>query len=50
MAMGEWGAEEQLLSWAKDAETYLNDVWSNGRVRPKEWTDLVKLAASEAEQ
>ncbi|KAK8049305.1 hypothetical protein PG994_011035 [Apiospora phragmitis] len=44
MAMGEWGAEEQLLSWAKDAETYLNGVWANGRVRPKEWADVVKLA------
>ncbi|KAK8138877.1 hypothetical protein PG984_002257 [Apiospora sp. TS-2023a] len=49
MAMGEWGAEEQLLSWAKDAETYLNGVWSNGRVRPKEWADVVKLASKETE-
>ncbi|KAK8089336.1 Fatty acid amide hydrolase [Apiospora hydei] len=44
MAMGEWGAEELLLSWAKDSETYLNDVWDTGRVRPKEWADVVKLA------
>ena len=44
MAMGEWGAEEHLLSWAKDTEAYLNVVWANGRVRPQEWADVVKLA------
>lgn len=44
MAMGEWGAEEQLLSWAKDTEAYLNGVWADGRVRPQEWADVVKLA------
>ncbi|KAK8124635.1 uncharacterized protein PG998_000394 [Apiospora kogelbergensis] len=44
MAMGEWGAEEHLLSWAKDTEAYLNSVWADGRVRPQEWADVVKLA------
>ncbi|KAI1340037.1 amidase signature domain-containing protein [Xylariaceae sp. FL0016] len=44
MAMGEWGAEEQLLAWAKDAEVYLNDAWEDGRVKPAEWADVIKLA------
>ncbi|KAK6850540.1 hypothetical protein PG987_000174 [Apiospora arundinis] len=44
MAMGEWGAEESLLTWAKDTEAYLNDVWEGGRVRPKDWVDVVELA------
>ncbi|KAI1354349.1 amidase signature domain-containing protein [Xylaria sp. FL0043] len=44
MAMGEWGAEEQLLAWAAEAEGYLNSVLDGGRVRPKEWADVVRLA------
>ncbi|KAJ8105758.1 hypothetical protein ONZ43_g7297 [Nemania bipapillata] len=44
MAMGEWGAEEQLLAWAAEAETYLNGTLEGGRVRPKDWADVVKLA------
>ncbi|KAI1501821.1 amidase signature domain-containing protein [Biscogniauxia marginata] len=44
MAMGEWGAEEQLLAWAKEAEGYLNDSLDGGRIRPKEWADVVDLA------
>ncbi|KAI0970731.1 amidase signature enzyme [Xylaria arbuscula] len=44
MAMGEWGAEEQLLSWAAEAEGYLNGTLDGGRVRPKEWADVVNLA------
>ncbi|KAI0472288.1 amidase signature enzyme [Xylaria cf. heliscus] len=45
MAMGEWGAEEQLLAWAAEAEGYLNGSLEGGRVRPKEWADVVQLAA-----
>lgn len=45
MATGEWGAEEQLLSFAKDAETYLNEVYEGGRSRPKDWADVVGLAS-----
>ncbi|KAI1112733.1 amidase signature enzyme [Nemania sp. NC0429] len=45
MAMGEWGAEEQLLAWAAEAEEYLNGVLEGGRLRPKDWTDVVKYAA-----
>ncbi|KAI1819047.1 amidase signature enzyme [Xylaria intraflava] len=44
MAMGEWGAEEQLLAWAAEAEGYLNGVLNGGRVRPKGWADVVALA------
>ncbi|KAI1444306.1 amidase signature enzyme [Annulohypoxylon stygium] len=44
MAMGEWGAEEQLLAWAKEAEGYLNGVNEGGRYRPQEWADVVEIA------
>lgn len=43
-ALGEWGAEEQLLAFAREAETYLNDVYTGGRLRPAEWVDVVGLA------
>lgn len=46
MAMGEWGAEEQLLAWAKDAEAYLNTVREGGRFRSKDWADVVEIAQS----
>jgi Asp-tRNA(Asn)/Glu-tRNA(Gln) amidotransferase A subunit family amidase len=45
MAMGEWGAEEQLLQWGSEAETYLNDVYG-GRIRAENWEDVVKAAKS----
>jgi len=44
MAMGEWGAEEQLLAWAAEAETYLHHVYPDGRRRPDEWVDILALA------
>lgn len=44
MAMGEWGAEEQLLGFARDAETYLDDVYPGGRLRPEEWADVLAMA------
>lgn len=44
MAVGEWGAEEQLLAWAADAERYLNHGLEGGRVRPAEWANVVRLA------
>jgi Asp-tRNA(Asn)/Glu-tRNA(Gln) amidotransferase A subunit family amidase len=47
MAMGEWGAEEQLLAWAAEAEGYLNSTLEGGRVRPKDWADVVRLAGEE---
>ncbi|KAK0380971.1 amidase [Colletotrichum melonis] len=41
MAMAEWGCEEQLLGWAKEAETYLI---AEGRQRPEGWVDVVEVA------
>ena len=41
MAMGEWGAEEQLLSFARDTEKYLNEVVPGGRRRPEQWLDVL---------
>ncbi len=48
MATGEWGAEEQLFAFARDAETYLHEVYPGGRLRPKEWLDVLKLVDEEA--
>lgn len=44
MAMAEWGAEEQLLSWAAEAEHYLHNVYAEGRRRPDAWLDVIDLA------
>ncbi|KAK3393812.1 amidase signature domain-containing protein [Podospora didyma] len=44
MAMAEWGAEEQLLAFARDTETYLNETYPGGRVRPAQWADVLGLA------
>lgn len=44
MAMGEWGSDEQLLAWTKEAEAYLNDAWDGGRSRPKKWVDVVDIS------
>ncbi|KAK3341477.1 amidase signature domain-containing protein [Lasiosphaeria hispida] len=44
MAMGEWGAEEQLLVFAGDAERYLNETYPGGRKRPEEWVDVIGIA------
>ncbi|KAI1780824.1 amidase signature enzyme [Hypoxylon cercidicola] len=44
MAMGEWGAEEQLLAWAKETEAYLNEAWEGGRNRSRDWADVVEIA------
>ncbi|OAA62088.1 Amidase [Cordyceps fumosorosea ARSEF 2679] len=48
MATGEWGAEEALLAWAADAETYLHEVYPDGRRRPETWVDVLGLAAKQA--
>ncbi|GKT74422.1 glutamyl-tRNA amidotransferase subunit a [Colletotrichum tofieldiae] len=40
MAMAEWGCEEQLLDWAKEAETYL---LKEGRQRPEGWVDVLEV-------
>ncbi|KAL8393984.1 hypothetical protein RB595_003669 [Gaeumannomyces hyphopodioides] len=40
MAMGEWGAEEQLLGFGLDAE----EVGADLRCRPPVWEDVIELA------
>ncbi|KAH7155572.1 amidase signature domain-containing protein [Dactylonectria estremocensis] len=44
MATGEWGSEEQLLGWAREAEEYLHEVVEGGRRRPSDWLDVIGLA------
>lgn len=41
MAMGEWGAEDELIEWGKECEGYLNEVYPGGRLRPTNWEDVV---------
>lgn len=55
MAMAEWGAEELLLAWARDAERYIHEEGGDGRDggggggggrrRPEEWADVIAMAA-----
>lgn len=49
MANGEWGAEESLLDWAADAETYLHEVYPEGRRKPKTWVDVLELAGKQGQ-
>lgn len=44
LATGEWGSEEQLLSWAAEAEEYLHKVYPSGRRRPDSWVDVMELS------
>lgn len=46
LATGEWGSEEQLLAWARDAEEYLHDGYEQGRRRPDAWADVLSLATA----
>ena len=48
LAMGEWGAEEQLLMLAAGMETYLNEQYTGGRLLPEEWVDVLELAQEKA--
>ena len=50
MAMGEWGAEEQLLEWAADVERYLHNTYAGGRLRPSKWVDVLAQAKEQKEQ
>lgn len=43
MAMGEWGAEDQLLRFGSEGEKYLNEVVEGGRSRPANWIDGVDV-------
>jgi len=49
MAVAEWGGEENLLSFAKDTEAYLNQVYEGGRVKGSGWLDVLKAAKGEGE-
>jgi len=49
MAMGEWGSEDGLISWGKDAERYLNEVYEGGRQRAANWEDVVALGKRKIE-
>jgi hypothetical protein len=42
MAMGEWGSEDGLLCWGRDAERWLNEGYPGGRQRPSNWLDVVE--------
>ncbi|KAL7811279.1 amidase [Trichoderma aethiopicum] len=47
LATGEWGSEEQLLAWAREAEEYLHETYPEGRRRPEAWADVFALARGE---
>ncbi|KAL6876731.1 amidase [Trichoderma novae-zelandiae] len=47
LATGEWGSEEQLLAWAREAEEYLHETYPEGRRRPDAWADVFALARGE---
>ncbi|KAF7882804.1 uncharacterized protein EAF02_006167 [Botrytis sinoallii] len=51
MAMSDWGSEDQLLGWGREAEIYLNHVYEGGRKRPNGdgWVDVFELASSQME-
>ena len=42
MAMGEWGSEDALLAWGREAEGWLNEGYAGGRQRPTNWVDVVE--------
>ncbi|RDL42360.1 uncharacterized protein BP5553_02339 [Venustampulla echinocandica] len=44
MGMGDWGAEDQLLEWGREAEGYLNEAYEGGRKRPAAWVDVFEGA------
>lgn len=44
LAMGMWGEEERLLDWARQGETYVRDKYPGGRLRPKDWVDVIARA------
>jgi Amidase len=44
MAMGERGAEDQLLDWGRECEGYSNELYPGGRQRLANWEDVVVWA------
>jgi len=49
MAMGEWGSEDSLIAWGKDAENYLNEAYEGGRQKAGNFEDVVVLAKGKVE-
>lgn len=41
MAMGEWGAEEELMAWGREVELFLGEEIGGGRRRPGVWEDVL---------
>jgi Asp-tRNA(Asn)/Glu-tRNA(Gln) amidotransferase A subunit family amidase len=50
MALGEWGSEDALIAWGKEAEVWLNEVYPGGRQRPANWEDVVANAKAEGKE
>jgi Asp-tRNA(Asn)/Glu-tRNA(Gln) amidotransferase A subunit family amidase len=45
MGMGEWGSEDALIEFGKNAEKWLNE--KVGRQKPAQWEDVIKNAKEE---
>lgn len=39
---GEWGSEDALIEFGYDGEKWLHEGNAEGRIRPKEWVDVLK--------
>jgi Asp-tRNA(Asn)/Glu-tRNA(Gln) amidotransferase A subunit family amidase len=44
MGMGEWGSDDALIEWGREAERWLNEEYQGGRQRPNNWMDVVAEA------
>ena len=44
MAMGEWGSEDCLIAWGKEAEQWLHEEYPGGRQLPANWEDVIANA------
>lgn len=44
MGMGQWGADEEVISWGYDLERWLNEGLENGRKKPKNWVNVFSIA------
>lgn len=43
-AIGEWGSEDALIEWGRDAEKWLNEMYPGGRRHPAVWEDVLENA------
>jgi len=43
-AMGEWGSEDALIEWGRDAEKWLNEEYPQGRRHPPVWENVLENA------